>query len=394
MNLSMRKELPFLIAALAVCGALSVMPTDGRAENLATPTFQVDPLWLKVPEGKVFGRLRGMAIDDNDHLWVAHYPGNFANTRETMLLGATQDPPQSECCVALPPVVEFDADGNFVRGWGGPSDEYDWPFNIHGLHVDYTGHVWVSGEDPRDAMVLKFTKDGEFVMQIGTTRHERVLELREELGWSYPAETTSQDTDKVGRAADMWVYPETNELFVADGYGNHRIVVFDAETGEYRRHWGAYGDEPDDSVEASPRTGRGEGPGGRQFHVPHDVRISDDGLVYVADRGNNRIQVFTPDGEFVTEAFVEKQTSSLSGTAYSIAFSRDPEQTFLYLADTGNGRVHVLDRKSLQQLDKFGQLGHYPGQFMVLHGVRTDSKGNLYTADLRDGRIQKFVLQD
>ncbi len=382
------------IAPVSVFLATIFLASGLFAAELPTPSFQLDPLWLKVPEGRVFGRIRGIALDENDHVWIAHYTGNLIRNREGMLLSAIQDPPQAECCVPLPPIAEFDTDGNFVRGWGGPSDGYNWPNSIHGIHVDHTGHVWISGEDPRDAMILKFTKDGDFVMQIGTVKHERVLELRETYGWTYPAETTSQDTENVGRAAEMWVHPDTNELFVADGYGNHRIVVFDAESGEHRRHWGAYGNEPDDSFEEGPRTNRGEGPRAQQFHVPHDVRISDDGLVYVADRGHNRIQVFTPDGEFVTEGFVEKQTSSPSGTAYSIAFSRDPNQTFLYVADAGNGRVHILERETLEPLDKFGQLGHYPGQFMVLHNLRTDSQGNLYTGDLRDGLVQKFVLQD
>lgn len=365
--------------------------SEAPAVAQAPPTFEVDPLWLKVPDGRVFGRLRGIALDENDHLWIAHYTGNLAANREGMLLGAVQDPPLSECCVPLPPIVEFDAYGNFVQGWGGPSEDYDWPHGVHGLHVDHTGHVWIAGEDPRDAMILKFTKSGDLVLQIGQAQPERVLEARATLGWSYPAETTSRDTGNVGRAADLWVYPETNELFVADGYGNHRIVVFDAETGEYLRHWGAYGDEPRDDVPGTPRNSRGTGEGATQFHVPHDVRISNDALVYVADRGNNRIQVFTLAGDFLREHFIAQHTSSQSGTAYSLAFSRDPEQTWLYVGDTGNGRVRILNRRTFEEVGKFGQLGHYPGQFMVLHNIRTDSQGNLYTADLRDGVVQKWV---
>ena len=394
MNNHMRRARHLRLGIVSSFLAALLLAGNGSAEDLPTPTFEVDPLWLKVPEGRVFGRLRGIALDENDHLWIVHYTGNLIQNREGMLLSAIQNPPQAECCVPMPTVSEFDTDGNFVRGWGGPSDEYNWPNSMHGIHVDHTGHVWLSGEDPRDAMILKFTKDGDFVMQIGKEQHERVLELREQFGWSYPAETTSQDTENVGRAADMWVYPETNELFVADGYGNHRIVVFDAETGEYKRHWGAYGNEPNDTTPAPPRDGRGTGEGATQFHVPHDVRISNDGLVYMADRGNNRIQVFTPEGEYLTEGFVAQQTSSGNSTVYSIAFSRDADQTFLYVADPGNGRVHTLNRETLEPLDRFGQLGHYPGQWMVLHNIRTDSQGNLFTADLRDGRVQKFVKQN
>lgn len=372
---------------------LLLMGCAPAAKEASPPTFTLDPLWLKVPEGQILGRLRGIAVDENDHIWVVHKVAALARAREgEILLAAEKDPPLAECCVGAPPVLEFDADGNFVQGWGGPGDGFDWPDGIHGIHVDHVGHVWIAGEDPRDAMILKFTKAGEFVLQIGKSQPDHVFDLRKELGWIYPAETSNEDKTNVGRAADIWVHPPTNELFVADGYGNHRVVVFDAKSGAYKRHWGAYGKTARNDVPDPPAGSRGSGPGASQFQVPHDIKVSNDDLVYVADRGNNRIQVFNLDGGFVTESFVAKDTAAMFPSVMSLAFSTDLEQRYLYVGDAGNGRIRILERKSLRELGKFGRLGMYPGQFLVLHNVRTDSHGNLYTGDIRTGVVHKFVL--
>jgi DNA-binding beta-propeller fold protein YncE len=198
----------------------------------------------------------------------------------------------------------------------------------------------------------------------------------------------SNDTANVNRAADMFVWPKTNELFVADGYGNRRVVVFDADTGEYRRHWGAFGSRPDDTAKEVRTT---SGPSPRQFNLVHDVVISSDGRVYVADRNNNRIQVFTADGTFVKEAFVARETSTTNGTVYSFAFSNDPQQQFLYVADAGNGRIRVLNRETLDAVGAIGRWGRQAGQFMVPHSIGTDAQGNLYVAEIREGRVQKFL---
>jgi DNA-binding beta-propeller fold protein YncE len=186
----------------------------------------------------------------------------------------------------------------------------------------------------------------------------------------------------------MYVYRPTNELFVADGYVNRRVVVFDADSGEFKRMWGAYGNPPDDEASNSPQY---EGPGAPQFNTVHGVRVSDDGRVYVADRRNNRVQVFGLDGEFEREVFIER-TTRLLGTAFSVAFSEDAEQQYLYVADAGNGRIHILDRQTLQPLSHFGRIGRYAGQFVFLHNVAVDSRGNVYTAEVGGGRrVQKFI---
>jgi DNA-binding beta-propeller fold protein YncE len=184
------------------------------------------------------------------------------------------------------------------------------------------------------------------------------------------------------------VYPKTNEVFVADGYVNRRIIVLDADTGKFKRMWGAYGNTPDDTA---PNKLTDEGPGPQQFNLVHGVRVSNDGTVYVADRMNNRMQVFTIDGKFQREIFVERKTKLL-GTSFSVAFSPDAAQQYLYLADAGTGHVHIYDRKTLEELGSFGRIGRYAGEFIFLHNVAVDSKGNVYTAEVGNGRrVQKFL---
>lgn len=363
-----------VVTALLILSAMSIFgQTQQRPAGV--PVFQVDPFWPKMPEKFWTGLTRGLSVDAQDHVWFAHdtVEGN-ANPATKDVLGAAENPPLAECCVAAPPILEFDAAGNFVQGWGGPGQGYDWPKQIHGLHVDYKGNVWISGEGQGDHQIIKFTRSGKFILQIGKPG----------------ASKGSSDTENVNRAADMYVYPKTNELFVADGYGNRRVVVFDADTGKYKRHWGAYGNKPDDTVKL---TRRAEGDGDKSFNLVHYVSVSKDDLVYVADRNNNRIQVFTLDGKFVKQAFVAKDTGTTNGTVYSVVPSADPQQRFLYVADAGNGRIRILNRQTLEPVGFFGRWGRGPGEFYLLHNLAVDSKGNVYAASIRDGRVQKFVLK-
>jgi DNA-binding beta-propeller fold protein YncE len=356
-----------VIGALLVAGGQMAAQTQARQQ---APVHEVDPVWMKVPEKMMMGLVRGLSIDSQDNVWIAQDTQQL--TADT--IGAAQNPPLAECCVPAPPVMQFDKNGNYIQGWGGPGQGYDWSRQIHGLFVDHKNNVWVSSERQGDHHIMKFDRSGKFLMQIGKPG----------------ASTGSNDRQNVNRAADMYVHPPTNELFVADGYGNRRIVVFDAETGAYKRHWGAYGNVPDDSVEA---TRRGQGAGAQQFNLPHHVRVSVDNLVYVADRNHNRIQVFTIDGKFVKEGYVARDTGTNNGTVYSLAFSRDRQQQFLYVADPANGRVRILNRETLTPLSFFGRWGHNPGEFMVVHNIETDSQGNLYATSIRDGRLQKFVYK-
>jgi DNA-binding beta-propeller fold protein YncE len=265
-----------------------------------------------------------------------------------------------------------------VGHWGGPGPGYDWPERNHGITVDFKGNVWIGGADQlvpsHDHMLLKFTREGKFLLQIGKPS----------------ASKGSDDVENLRLPAKTFVDPKTNEVYVADGYGNHRVIVFDADTGKYKRHWGAYGHKPDDTIVPY----KPSDPPPQQFRNPvHCVALSHDGLLYVCDRGNDRIQVFKPDGTFVKEVFIEKETLG-SGSVFDIAFSPDPEQKYIYAADGENNQVHILDRQSLEVLTSFGDGGRQPGQFYGVHSIATDSKGNIYTTETYRGqRVQKFIYK-
>jgi hypothetical protein len=341
------------------------------ASNMRAPRYEVDPAWPKIPKQWTLGQVSGVAIDARDHVWIIQRPWSLG-TDEVALNK------EAECCTAAPPVMEFTADGEYVRGWGGDGPGYEWPADEHGIHIDDKGNVWLSSAGgPRlpqkvENQLLKFTSDGKFLLQIGHRGKSR----------------GSLDTVNLNNAADMYVYPPTNELFVADGYVNRRVIVFDADKGTFKRMWGAYGNRPNDSVSNTPLT---SGPGSPQFNTVHGIRVSNDKHVYVADRLNNRIQIFSLDGKFEREFFIER-TTKLLGTAFSIAFSEDAAQQFLYIADAGNGRIHLFDRQTLREVSAFGRIGRYAGQFVFLHNVAVDSHGNVYTAEVGGGRrAQKFV---
>jgi len=364
-----------LVAAMAGLGlAERVIERRAQAQMKSAPAFQVDPMWPKMPKQWILGQVSGLDVDARDHVWIIQRPWSL-NTDEVA------KNPEAVCCTPAPPVMEFDAAGNYLQGWGGESPEYEWPKDEHSIHVDYKGNVWISSAGgPRlrertENQVLKFTQSGKFLFQVGHRGKSK----------------GSLDTDNFNNAADIYVYPKTNEVFVADGYVNRRVIVLDADTGKFKRMWGAYGNTPDDTA---PNKLANEGPGPQQFNLVHGVRVSNDGMVYVADRMNNRMQVFTIDGKFQREIFIERKTKLL-GTSFSVAFSPDAAQQYLYLADAGNGHVHIYDRRSLEEVGSFGRIGRYAGEFIFLHNVAVDSKGNVYTAEVGNGRrAQKFVKKN
>ena len=336
----------------------------------AVPTFQVDAYWPKpLPNNWTFGEFSGLAVDSHDHVWINQRPKTLADDEKYLLA----NPPPGDCCTPGPSIMEFDAEGNFVQGWGGPAPGYEWPENEHGVYVDYKDNVWVGGNGAKDAQILKFTKTGKFLMQIG------------HMGKS----TGSNDIENLNRPSKMQVSQKTNELYVSDGYGNRRVIVFDADTGKYKRHWGAYGNKPDD---AAPRTLVPEGPGPQQFNLVHGLRLSKDDLVYVSDRLNNRIQVFKTDGTFVKEGFIARKTLG-NGAAYDVDVSSDPQQRFLYVPDGMNNHVWILSRDTLEVVGRFGRQGRYAGQFHHVHNIAVDSKGNIYTAETQGKRVQKFTFK-
>lgn len=349
-----------------------VAAAQGQRASAEMPVFQVDPFWPKLPNDTwILGEVSGVAVDSQDHVWVLQRP-RVLKEDETY---AAMNPPEADCCVPAPPVLEFDADGKFLQGWGGPAQGIDWPQNEHGITVDQQGNVWISGNGAKDHHILKFTKAGKSLMQIGQSGKSQ----------------GSLDTANVNRAAGLHVFPKTNELFVSDGYANRRVIVFDANTGAFKRNWGAYGNKPDD---AAPRDRVFEGPAPKQFNIAHAIRVSDDGFVYVADRMNNRIQVFRIDGTYVDEVFIARKTPVSTGVPDGVGLSPDSEQRFLYIADSPNSHIWILDRKTLRVLGKFGHRGRYAGQWHYLHAMAVDSKGNIYTGEGIGGRrAQKFVFK-
>ena len=339
---------------------------------MQAPRFEVDPLWPKpLPNGWVLGMTIGVAVDSRDHVWIVHR----ADTVVGPEAAADQSPPAATCCRKAPPVLEFDPAGNLVGHWGGPGEGYEWPLSNHGIFVDFKDNVWIGGNDAKDAHVLKFTRQGKFLMQFG---HQ---------GKS----GGSNDTTNFGRVAKIYVDQKANEAYIADGYGNKRVVVIDADSGKFKRYWGAYGSKPDDT-NLGPYDPAA--PPAKQFRTPvHCADLSNDGLVYVCDRPNDRIQVFKADGTFVKETFIAPKTLG-DGSTWDVAFSKDPQQKYLYVADGKNEKIYVLDRQSMEILTSFGDGGRQPGQFFAVHSIATDSKGNIFTTETYEGRrLQKFAYK-
>jgi DNA-binding beta-propeller fold protein YncE len=366
-----------LIAVVAALGiAQQQLERTASAQSKAAvqaPRFEVDPMWPKpVPNHWVFGNIIGVGVDMNDHVYIIH---RGAGSLEAKEIYATENPPASECCIPAPPVLEFDAEGNLVKAWGGPGQGFEWPESNHGITPDSKGNLWIGGNGGNDGHILKFTRDGKFVKQFG---------------FAY-ANAGSNDPWAFNKVAKISLDEKANEAYVADGYGNHRVAVIDMDSGKFKRYWGAYGEKPDDT-----NLGRynPSAPLAKQFRTPvHCAEPTNDGLVYVCDRPNDRIQVFQKDGKFVKEVQVLKNTLG-DGSVWDIAFSKDAQQKYLYLADGANEKIHVFDRQSLTELTSFGDGGRQPGQFYAVHSIATDSKGNLYTTETYRGqRLQKFVYK-
>ncbi len=394
-NFKIGTSLAVVVVALGVGSVvLQKRAVVAEAAGVQAPRFEVNPMWPKpLPNHWVIGNVIGVSVDAQDHVWIIHRAGSL-EAKETYL--ATKS---AECCIAAPPVLAFDQEGNLVHSWGGPGQGYDWPASNHGITVDYKGNVWIGGngrgapagagkqakkegtplEDQTtastayaDNQVLKFTQDGKFLMQIGKPYKSK----------------GSNDTENLRLPAKLFVDKKTDELYVADGYGNRRVIVFDASTGKYKRHWGAYGNKPDDTNLGNYDP---NAPIAKQFRNPvHCADVSDDGFVYACDRVNDRLQVFKTDGTFVKEAIYDKNTLG-DGAVWDVAFSKDPQQKFMYIPDGANEKVRVVNRETLEVITTFGDGGRQPGQFYAVHSIATDSKGNVYTTETYRGqRVQKF----
>ncbi|MDP1570975.1 MAG: hypothetical protein Q8L86_13340 [Vicinamibacterales bacterium] len=356
----------------AVAGAQSAnakaAPGSPTADHL--PIYEVDPTWPPtLPNDWIWGDIRGLFVDDRDHLWVIHMPTSLTPQE----IGAAVTPPIADCCVPAPPVLEMDPDGKVLRTWGGPGDGYTWFDQEHGIYIDHNGFVWMGTSNGHH--VMKFTQDGTHVMTIGVPGVNK----------------GSNDPDHLGGPANFYVEPKTNEIFIADGYRNRRVVVYDAATGAYKRHWGAYGKPPDDTYKYEYPVDPANPP--QQYSTLHGLVGSKDGLIYVSDRRGNRIQVFRQNGEYLMEKFVRPETGG-SGSGFSLQFSRDPGQSLLYLMDGTNQRVWILRREDLAILDRFGRPGRQSGEFIRAHMIAIDSQNRMYTGEAGNGRrIQRWILK-
>jgi DNA-binding beta-propeller fold protein YncE len=412
------KLVPSLLAGTAfvtgaVLGSRAVVEGATQGGTVQAPRFEVDPLWPKpMPNHWLLGSATGIAIDSRDHVYVIHLTDSFAARTET---GAGSYTPAGECCSSAPNVLEFDAEGNLVSTWGGPGEGRDWPTQNAGIAIDPAGNIWIGGVGGTDTRVLKFTKDGKFVAQYGKAGQAPAPAATNPADTAYagqsgrgqaaagrgggrggrggrggppPLPAASTNTEMFGGATGFAF--AANDVYVADGSRNRRVAVVDMNTGAIKRFFGAYGAAPDD---AAPSTYAPDDPPSKQFAGVRCVERASDGTVYVCDSRNNRIQVFGKDGKFVKEARLAPNTLA-AGSVWDIAFSRDPQQRYLYVADGSNMKVHVVERQSLNLLTSFGEGGRYPGQFLAVSGVATDSKGNLYTVEGAEGkRLQRFVFK-
>jgi len=367
--------------ALAVTISCAVTLLERRVSAQASrqqvPRFEPDPLWSQaLPNKWVTGQVGGVAVDSHDNVWVFHREATIPDGEKA----ASLTPPQAECCIPAPAVLEFGPDGKFLQAWGGPGAGYEWPTTQHGIFVDDKDNVWLSGSAKEDNQILKFTNKGKFLMQIGHAGKNK----------------GSNDTANLGGPAGLFVYQKTNELFVADGYFNHRVIVFDADTGAYKRHWGAYGKKPEDDYKFPPRAQLVQGPPPPQFNNPvHAVLVSNDEIVYVADRTNNRLQVFKLDGTFIKEIFIARNTLQAEGTVHHFAMSPDKDQKFLYVLDGSNKAIRVLNRQTLEIVSNIGgHSGHNAREFFHAHSFAADSKGNLFIGEVNNGqRYYKYAFK-
>lgn len=364
-----------LLGSFAVLGVgQAALDAATQAQTVRAPRFEVDPMWPKpLPNQWILGSTIGVGIDSKDHIFIIHRGDSTLDQRTEA--GAAANPPIGSCCRAAPPVIEFDAEGNMVNAWGGPGAGYTWPRSNHGIALDNKDNVWIGGNGQGDTHVLKFTHDGKFLQQFS------------QAGLPY----NSNSRTSFGRVAKIAFDVAANEAILADGYSNKRVAVIDMTTGAMKRLWGAYGNVPSDSNYGPYNP---DAPLIPQFRSPvHCAEPSVDGLIYVCDRPNDRIQVFQKDGKFVKEVRIAPRTRG-DGSVWDIAFSRDPQQTYIYLADGKNEKIYVLDRKSLETITSFGDGGRQPGQWFGVHSIATDSKGNIYTTETYEGkRVQKFVYK-
>ena len=430
-----------LLVSAALILVLAAPPADAQSQAApGVPAFRADPNWPTLPADFRWGQVIGIFADSRGHVWTS------SSSR----------------------ISEWDPQGRLVQQWDARGPAGNWS-TIHGMFVDHNNFVWTNARESN--LTVKFTREGKIAMVIGC----------------YDQTGGSNNTSLMGRPSEIWVDPADNEVFVADGYGNRRIIVLDGYSGRYLRHWGAYGRRPEDpagrgggaaaqpaaagtgtptcTVAGDPETvaqaaaGRGAGggrggagaaggAGGRggaaggaaaagggagggragaagaggagragaagaaggggggraaagpppaqppqQFQTPHGIVGSRDGMIYLADRANNRIQVFRQNGEYVMERILRPRCGQEAATwapqgracgteaTFSVGFSPDPAQTYIYSADGGSHYITVLRRSDLAILYEFGGPGVGPGQLGRPHNLTVDPQGNIFVAE-------------
>lgn len=369
----------------AKAGAAGAKDAAARPGVKMVPYFEWDETFPKLPLPNNWntGTVVGVAVDKKEHVWIAHRAETLRPDELKKERGL------GECCVKAPYIMEFDYAGNFIQGWGGASKDgkYDWPTpgaqskdptgggspsGMHSVAVDDSDDsVWITATGDGDGQMLKFTRDGKFLLQVGHT------------GLKKP---TSNDPQDMGRATGVQILK--GEAYVSDGYGNRRVLVVDAKTGAYKRHWGAYGNKPDDTTKTPPYDPNKPNP---QFSTPHGIAVSQDGYVYLADRNNSRVQVFKADGTYVTERFIEPH--AMSGTVFGVAISK-PDEKYIYVPDGRNEKVWILERKTMEIVSSFGCAGHAGGCMTTPHSIATDPRGNIYIGETWEGkRVQRFLYK-
>ena len=376
--------------ALLACSGETVQTASNEAAAPAAtqvdwsqgaPDYRVDIDWPKpLPNKWLMQSVTGMHVDKDDNIWVLNRPDSIGGDETN----AEKTPPVSECCVRPPAVMKFNKAGDLLASWGGTGYVPGWPQNEHTIFTDNEGNVWIAGSQAGDSL-LKFTADGKLISDFGHRGQK----------FDGPAsgqKQNNQQTELLLRGvANAELDEAAGEIYVADGYLNKRVMVFDLATGAFKRGWGAYG-TPLDKIGNEPTPPHNPaGPPLKEYRPSvHCVQISNDNLVYVCDRGGNRVQVFTKQGEFQKEFIVANDTLE-RGTAGMVSFSPDPEQRFLFLADIQNSAVWILNRQTGEVAGRFGRRGYGAGEMMLMHLAVADSEGNVYTGEVGDaGRVQKF----
>ena len=388
----MRRAKPYVyvgtfVLALGI-GFLNPLTQADPRTSANPPSFRVDPFWPKpLPDNWVTGEVAGTCIDSNDHVFIV--TRGFQTGGLVSPEGVAGQPVKSR---ASPPVIEFDRAGNVVNAWGDPAlntvpqgtlavgTNMVLPNGIHGCFVDYQDNVWIGGNG--DGVVQKYTHDGHFLLQIGIKGECDWPANGNRCGNSGADPSANQSKTRLNQPADIAVDPSNGDVYIADGYGNHRVVVFD-KNGNWLRQWG------------SPGAGPGQFMAAGSGH-PHCVVLSKDNSVYVCDRGQDRIQLFDKLGKLKQIIPVIPGTGTpglgTAGSAWDVDFSPDKHQKFMFEADGGNEVLWIFHRALGQILSGFGRPGHMAGDFTFLHSVSIDSKGDMYTGETVGGRrIQKFI---